>query len=206
MPRSNENVAKRVLAQPPERDEQHAPARRPSPPSTQRTGSRQPRGRRLGQPRPDRRRSRSSSASSSGATVAAEILPRTHGAIERRRRPDRPGRAGRLGASMGLFNKILHAGEGRKLKSLESIAPIVGAFEPEMQARSDDELRALTATLARAARPGRRRRQAAGAPRRPPPRGVRRGPRGRRRARSASATSTCRSWAAPRCTSAGSRR
>src|SRR5438270_1793774 len=45
---------------------------------------------------------------------------------------------------MGLFNKILHAGEGRKLKSLESIAPVVGAFEPEMQARSDDDLRALT--------------------------------------------------------------
>ena len=45
---------------------------------------------------------------------------------------------------MGLFNKILHAGEGKKLKSLESIVPAVGAFEPEMQRRSDDELRALT--------------------------------------------------------------
>ena len=47
---------------------------------------------------------------------------------------------------MGLFNKILHAGEGRKLKSLESIAPVVGGHEAEMEARSDDELRALTAT------------------------------------------------------------
>ncbi|HLM18162.1 MAG TPA: preprotein translocase subunit SecA, partial [Acidimicrobiia bacterium] len=47
---------------------------------------------------------------------------------------------------MGLFNKILHAGEGRKLKSLESIAPVVGAHEAEMEARSDDDLRALTAT------------------------------------------------------------
>jgi preprotein translocase subunit SecA len=46
---------------------------------------------------------------------------------------------------MGLFNKILHAGEGRKLKSLEELAPEVGRFEAEMQARSDDELRALTA-------------------------------------------------------------
>src|SRR4051794_16842186 len=45
---------------------------------------------------------------------------------------------------MGLFNKILHAGEGRKLKSLESIAPVVGAYEREMEARSDDELRSLT--------------------------------------------------------------
>jgi preprotein translocase subunit SecA len=45
---------------------------------------------------------------------------------------------------MGLFNKILHAGEGRKLKSLETIPPFVGRFEAEMQARSDDDLRALT--------------------------------------------------------------
>src|SRR3954471_4412438 len=53
--------------------------------------------------------------------------------------------ASTLGASMGLFNKILHAGEGRKLKSLESIAPVVGDHEAEMEARSDDDLRALTA-------------------------------------------------------------
>ncbi len=46
---------------------------------------------------------------------------------------------------MGLFNKILHAGEGRKLKSLETIAPVVANFEAEMQRHSDDELRALTA-------------------------------------------------------------
>ena len=52
-----------------------------------------------------------------------------------------------MGRSMGLFNKILHAGEGKKLKSLESIVPAVGAFEPEMQRRSDDELRALTASF-----------------------------------------------------------
>ncbi len=45
---------------------------------------------------------------------------------------------------MGLFNKLLHAGEGKKLKSLESIVPAVAAFEPEMQRRSDDDLRALT--------------------------------------------------------------
>ncbi|MET0628781.1 MAG: preprotein translocase subunit SecA, partial [Acidimicrobiia bacterium] len=48
---------------------------------------------------------------------------------------------------MGLFNKILHVGEGKKLKSLESIVPAVGAFESEMQRRSDDELRALTASF-----------------------------------------------------------
>jgi preprotein translocase subunit SecA len=45
---------------------------------------------------------------------------------------------------MGLFQKLLHAGEGKKLKLCESIVPEVAAFEPEMERRSDDELRALT--------------------------------------------------------------
>src|SRR5919204_504921 len=45
---------------------------------------------------------------------------------------------------MGVFSKILHAGEGRKLKLLQSIVPEVAGFEPEMEARSDEELRALT--------------------------------------------------------------
>ena len=48
---------------------------------------------------------------------------------------------------MGLFQKILHAGEGRKLKDLESVVPAVTAFEPEMQRRSDEELRALTSSF-----------------------------------------------------------
>jgi preprotein translocase subunit SecA len=48
---------------------------------------------------------------------------------------------------MGLFERMLHAGEGRKLKALESVVPDVGALEPEMEARSDEELRALTGEL-----------------------------------------------------------
>ena len=51
---------------------------------------------------------------------------------------------GTLGDHMGLFNKLLHAGEGRKLKLVETIVPEVSAFEPEMQARSDEALRAMT--------------------------------------------------------------
>ncbi|HUF83245.1 MAG TPA: preprotein translocase subunit SecA [Acidimicrobiia bacterium] len=46
---------------------------------------------------------------------------------------------------MGLFQKLLHAGEGRKLKLVESIVPEVNALEPEVEGRSDDELRARTA-------------------------------------------------------------
>jgi preprotein translocase subunit SecA len=45
---------------------------------------------------------------------------------------------------MGLMKKILNVGEGRKLKLLESIVPEVNALEPEMEARSDAELAALT--------------------------------------------------------------
>ncbi len=45
---------------------------------------------------------------------------------------------------MGLFKKILNVGEGRKLKLLETIVPDVAALEPEMERRSDAELRALT--------------------------------------------------------------
>ncbi len=45
---------------------------------------------------------------------------------------------------MGLFQKMLRAGEGKKLKLVESVVPEVNALEPEMERRRDDELRALT--------------------------------------------------------------
>ena len=48
---------------------------------------------------------------------------------------------------MGLFDKLLHAGEGRKVKVLESVVPEVGAYEPEMERRTDAELRALSDEL-----------------------------------------------------------
>src|SRR4051794_12861063 len=46
---------------------------------------------------------------------------------------------------MGVFKKILNAGEGRKVKLLETIVPEVAAHEPEIQRLSDDELRGMTA-------------------------------------------------------------
>ena len=45
---------------------------------------------------------------------------------------------------MSLFQKLLHAGEGKKLKVVQGIVPLVSDLEPEMERRSDDELRALT--------------------------------------------------------------
>ncbi|MGZ4713388.1 MAG: preprotein translocase subunit SecA, partial [Acidimicrobiia bacterium] len=48
-----------------------------------------------------------------------------------------------------MFKKILNAGEGRKLKLLESIVPEVAAFEPEIERLSDDALRAQTGEFRR---------------------------------------------------------
>ena len=45
---------------------------------------------------------------------------------------------------MGIFDKILRAGEGRKLKALQSLTPDITALEPEMQALDDDALQAKT--------------------------------------------------------------
>ena len=45
---------------------------------------------------------------------------------------------------MSLFQKLLRAGEGKKLKLLESIVPDVAAFEPEISGLTDAQLRAKT--------------------------------------------------------------
>ncbi|MBV1893677.1 MAG: preprotein translocase subunit SecA [Ilumatobacteraceae bacterium] len=45
---------------------------------------------------------------------------------------------------MGILDRILRAGEGKKLKALEGMVPDVGAFEPEIQKLSDDALKAKT--------------------------------------------------------------
>jgi preprotein translocase subunit SecA len=43
-----------------------------------------------------------------------------------------------------ILDKISNIGEGRKLKHLADLARLVNTYEPEMEERSDDELRALT--------------------------------------------------------------
>src|SRR5271166_5919295 len=45
---------------------------------------------------------------------------------------------------MSMFSKVLRAGEGKKVRRLAELVPLVNALEPEMEARSDEELRALT--------------------------------------------------------------
>ena len=45
---------------------------------------------------------------------------------------------------MGILDRILRAGEGKKLKALEGMVPEINAFEPEISALSDDELKAKT--------------------------------------------------------------
>ena len=41
---------------------------------------------------------------------------------------------------MSVFTKVLRAGEGKKVRRLADLVPLVGALEPEMQALSDAEL------------------------------------------------------------------
>jgi len=45
---------------------------------------------------------------------------------------------------MGMFDRILRAGEGRKQRALESLVPDINAFEPTFEVLSDDDLRART--------------------------------------------------------------
>ena len=45
---------------------------------------------------------------------------------------------------MSILKKVLRSGEGKKLKALEALVPVVNDTEPEMKALSDDELRAKT--------------------------------------------------------------
>jgi preprotein translocase subunit SecA len=45
---------------------------------------------------------------------------------------------------MGMFDKVLRTGEGKKLRALESLAPDINALEPEFEALSDDALKAKT--------------------------------------------------------------
>jgi len=45
---------------------------------------------------------------------------------------------------MGIFDKLLRTGEGKKIKALAGLVPDIAAFEPEIQKLSDAELQART--------------------------------------------------------------
>ena len=45
---------------------------------------------------------------------------------------------------MSLIQKVLHAGEGRRLKAVVAIVPEINALEPEVERLSDEQLRART--------------------------------------------------------------
>ncbi len=46
---------------------------------------------------------------------------------------------------MSMFSKVLRAGEGKKVRRLTELVPLVNALESEMEGRSDAELAAMTA-------------------------------------------------------------
>jgi preprotein translocase subunit SecA len=48
---------------------------------------------------------------------------------------------------MSVLTKVLRAGEGKKVRRLAELVPLVNALETDMEARSDAELRALTDTF-----------------------------------------------------------
>ena len=83
------------------------------------------------------------------------------------------GPGGRLEPRMGILDRILRAGEGKKLKALQAMVPDVNALEPGMQKLTDDRAAGQDRGVPPA--PGQRRR-----PRRHRHRGLRRHPRGRR--------------------------
>ena len=45
---------------------------------------------------------------------------------------------------MGVFDKLLRAGEGKKVRALQALIPEINALEPEIEALSDEELRGKT--------------------------------------------------------------
>ena len=45
---------------------------------------------------------------------------------------------------MGIFDRVLRAGEGRKVKALQSLVPDINSHEAEISRLSDDALRAKT--------------------------------------------------------------
>jgi preprotein translocase subunit SecA len=45
---------------------------------------------------------------------------------------------------VSVFSKLLRAGEGKKVRSLAGIVPLINALEPEVRAMSDDEMRVMT--------------------------------------------------------------
>ena len=45
---------------------------------------------------------------------------------------------------MGVFSKVLRAGESRKVKNLASVVPLINGLEPEMRALDDAALAART--------------------------------------------------------------
>src|SRR5919107_446316 len=45
---------------------------------------------------------------------------------------------------MGMFDRLLRAGEGRKVRAIQGLVPEVNALEPELEGLTDDQLRART--------------------------------------------------------------
>ena len=45
---------------------------------------------------------------------------------------------------MSVFTRVLRAGEGKKVRRLADLVPLINELEPDMEALDDDELRHKT--------------------------------------------------------------
>ncbi len=61
--------------------------------------------------------------------------------------PEKRARALYTNCRVSLFDKILRVGEGKKLRRLSELVPLINDLEPDMEAASDEELRRATATF-----------------------------------------------------------
>jgi len=68
------------------------------------------------------------------------------GVVPPERRSGGPGTPGLVGSldPMAVFSKVLRAGEGKKGRALQSLVPEINAIEPEIEALTDEGLRAKT--------------------------------------------------------------
>ena len=98
-----------------------------------------------------------------------------------------------------IIDKLLRIGEGKILRQLETISKAVNAIEDDFVKMTDDELRGMTAEFRARLEQGEDLDDHHA-------RGLRHGARGLQARARPCAPSTCRSWAARRCTSATSPR
>src|SRR5215471_16021657 len=85
---------------------------------------------------------RSSTPSARSSSISISTLLKGPDRTSLRTRPRAP--TGSIGYPMGVFDRVLRSGEGKKVRALAALVPDVNALEPETERLSDDALAAKT--------------------------------------------------------------